>query len=285
MTLKSKRKESLKMAANIIKTKNDRIIYIPTDKITPNRSQPRNDFDQNSIVRLADSIRRYGLIQPLTVRLNGDRYELIAGERRLRACKLLGYLQVPCVIRSANERVSAEIALIENLMRDNLNMFEQAKAFRRLITEFGLTQEQVAKSLSMSQSAVANKLRLLRLSDEEMAFILDNLLTERHARAILRIKDRTERRKILEHISQHKLNVSLSEQYIEKAITSSFELAPRHSASKCDVLKKIEDILKRQFDKYDIIQDRQSDESSQTTYRVFTIRIPEPMNVSRETFA
>ena len=273
------------MAANIIKTKNDRIIYIPTDKITPNRSQPRNDFDQNSIVRLADSIRRYGLIQPLTVRLNGDRYELIAGERRLRACKLLGYLQVPCVIRSANERVSAEIALIENLMRDNLNMFEQAKAFRRLITEFGLTQEQVAKSLSMSQSAVANKLRLLRLSDEEMAFILDNLLTERHARAILRIKDRTERRKILEHISQHKLNVSLSEQYIEKAITSSFELAPRHSASKCDVLKKIEDILKRQFDKYDITQDRQNDESSQTTYRVFTIRIPEPMNVSRETFA
>ena len=273
------------MAANIIKTKNDRIIYIPTDKITPNRSQPRNDFDQNSIVRLADSIRRYGLIQPLTVRLNGDRYELIAGERRLRACKLLGYLQVPCVIRSANERVSAEIALIENLMRDNLNMFEQAKAFRRLITEFGLTQEQVAKSLSMSQSAVANKLRLLRLSNEEMAFILDNLLTERHARAILRIKDKTERRKILEHISQHKLNVSLSEQYIEKAITSSFELVPRRSVTECDVIKKIEDILKRQFDKYDITQDRQNDESSQTTYRVFTIRIPEPMNVSRETFA
>ena len=285
MTLKSKRKESLKMAANIIKTKNDRIIYIPTDKITPNRSQPRNDFDQNSIVRLADSIRRYGLIQPLTVRLNGDRYELIAGERRLRACKLLGYLQVPCVIRSANERVSAEIALIENLMRDNLNMFEQAKAFRRLITEFGLTQEQVAKSLSMSQSAVANKLRLLRLSNEEMAFILDNLLTERHARAILRIKDKTERRKVLEHISQHKLNVSLSEQYIEKAITSSFELVPRRSVTECDVIKKIEDILKRQFDKYDITQDRQSDESSQMTYRVFTIRIPEPMNVSRETFA
>ena len=273
------------MAANIIKTKNDRIIYIPTDKITPNRSQPRNDFDQNSIVRLADSIRRYGLIQPLTVRLNGDRYELIAGERRLRACKLLGYLQVPCVIRSANERVSAEIALIENLMRDNLNMFEQAKAFRRLITEFGLTQEQVAKSLSMSQSAVANKLRLLRLSDEEMAFILDNLLTERHARAILRIKDKTERRRVLEHISQHKLNVSLSEQYIEKAITSSFELVPRRSVTECDVIKKIEDILKRQFDKYDITQDRQNDESSQTTYRVFTIRIPEPMNVSRETFA
>ncbi len=271
------------MAANIIKTKNDRIIYIPTDKINPNRSQPRSDFDQDSIVRLADSIRRYGLIQPLTVRLNGDRYELIAGERRLRACKLLGYLQVPCVIRSANERVSAEIALIENLMRDNLNMFEQARAFRQLITEFGLTQEQVAKSLSMSQSAVANKLRLLRLTEEEMAFILDNLLTERHARAILRIKDKSERRKALEHISQHKLNVSLSEQYIEKTITSSFELAPRRATQEHDILKKIEELLKRQCDEYDIKQDKQSDGNSQKVYRILTIRIPEPSNVSRET--
>lgn len=251
------------MAATIIRTKNDRIIYIPTDKISPNRSQPRISFDENSIVRLADSIRRYGLIQPLTVRHTDNTYELIAGERRLRACKLLGYLQVPCVIHETNGRVSAEIALIENLMRDSLNMFEQARAFNRLIVEHGLTQDEIAKNLSMSQSAVANKLRLLKLSQSEQDFIIENLLTERHARALLRLSDHEDRKRVLEYIAAHKLTVSATDQYIDRLISSRFELAPKAPR---DLLARIEDMVKKQCGtEYEVTDDGD--------YRVITIRI------------
>ena len=168
------------------------IFQLRTDSIRPNRSQPRAEFDHNAIVRLADSIRRYGILQPLTVRpADSDDdlydYELIAGERRLRAAKMLGYFTVPCIIVRADEQMSAELAIIENLLREDLNMFEQAYGFRTLIENHGLTQEEVARRMSMSQSAVANKLRLLRLTYEEQKMILETGLTERHARALLRL--------------------------------------------------------------------------------------------------
>ncbi|MBQ8849830.1 MAG: ParB/RepB/Spo0J family partition protein [Clostridia bacterium] len=198
------------------------MIQVRTDEIRPNRAQPRANFDQNSIIRLADSIRRYGILQPLTVREadpdDSCKYELIAGERRLRAAKMLGYLTVPCIVKAADEQISAELAIIENLLREDLNMFEEAYGYRKLIENHRLTQEEVAKRMSVSQSAVANKLRLLKLTYEEQKIILESGLTERHARALLRIESSAERLKTLDHIIEHKLNVNATEMYIESEI-------------------------------------------------------------------
>ena len=198
------------------------ILQIKTDDIRPNRAQPRAEFEQNSIIRLADSIRRYGILQPLTVRVSEPddiyKYELIAGERRLRAAKMLGYLTVPCVVMEVDEQTAAELAIIENLLREDLNMFEQAYGFRKLIENHRLTQEEVARRMSLSQSAVANKLRLLRLSYEEQRLILDSDLTERHARAILRLERQEKRLEVLRHIIDQKLNVQSTEQYIEELL-------------------------------------------------------------------
>ncbi len=200
-----------------------KVLQIKTDDIRPNRAQPRAEFDQNSIIRLADSIRRYGILQPLTVRLTDPDdiygYELIAGERRLRAAKMLGYLTVPCVLMEVDEQISAELAIIENLLREDLNMFEQAYGFRKLIETYRLTQEEVARRMSLSQSAVANKLRLLRLPYEDQQYILEKGLTERHARASLRIDHPQKRSAAIHYIAENKLNVQATEQYIEDLLT------------------------------------------------------------------
>lgn len=198
------------------------IFQLRTDSIRPNRAQPRADFDNNAIIRLADSIRRYGILQPLTVRRSEDDdlydYELIAGERRLRAAKMLGYFTVPCILLQADEQTSAELAIIENLLREDLNMFEQAYGFRKLIENHALTQEEVARRMSMSQSAVANKLRLLKLSYEEQGFVLESGLSERHARAALRISDESVRAEALHRMAEEKWNVQQSESYVEELL-------------------------------------------------------------------
>ena len=200
-----------------------RVVQIKTDDIRPNRAQPRAEFDQNAIIRLADSIRRYGILQPLTVRRTEDEddsyeYELIAGERRLRASKLLGHLTVPCIIMEASEQASAELAIIENLLREDLNMFEQAYGFKKLIEYHQLTQDEVARRMSMSQSAVANKLRLLRLSYEEQRMILELGLSERHARAMLRLPQSDARKEAICHVSEQKMNVLQTERYVEELL-------------------------------------------------------------------
>lgn len=218
----------------------DRIVHIHVRHIIPNRAQPRTSFNQNAIARLADSIRRYGILQPLTVRkvlLPGVRsdkssapeavYELVAGERRLRAAKLAELEEVPCVVINTDDATSAELAIVENLLRENLNMFEQAEAFDRLIREFHLTQEEAARRVSMSQSAVANKLRILRLSSEEREKILSAGLSERHARALLKLSDVSLRGEALDHILAHKLNVSATEAYIERVCVDLSRLQAR----------------------------------------------------------
>ena len=195
------------------------VVYsVEMSKIKPNSAQPRTNFNVTSITKLANSIRRYGLLQPLSVRKNqesyGAEYELIAGERRLRACKMLGMTHVPCIVINATDETSAELALIENIIRENLNMFEQARAFSTLSSQYCLTQEEIAAKMSLSQSAVANKLRLLKLTEEEQNIILESELSERHARALLRIASQNIRKQALEYIICNKLNVTESERYI-----------------------------------------------------------------------
>ena len=225
-----------------------RIVWIATDKIRPNRAQPRVNFESNAALRLADSVRRYGILQPLTVRVienaqDGRCFEIIAGERRFRAAVMLQMQSVPCVIMEADERKSAELALVENLLRQDLNFFEMAKAIRRLIDSFELTQEEVAKRLSLTQSAVANKLRLLRFGEEEQQFILASGLTERHARALLKITDGDLRKKATEHVIKWRMNVANTEQYIERVLNEEKQKAEiEKSLSKPKMKPVIKDI-------------------------------------------
>jgi len=200
---------------------------IPIDNIVPNPNQPRKEFDERGLYSLAQSMRDYGIIQPLSVRLieregeedNGDKkYELIAGERRLRAAKLLCMENVPCVIIEADSRFSAEIAIIENLQREDLNFFEQARAIHKLIESFGYTQEQTAKRLAVSQSYVANKLRILKLSKEEQEVIIEYGLTERHARSFIRIADTKERCEVIAAVIKRSMNVAATDKYIDRLL-------------------------------------------------------------------
>lgn len=191
------------------------VVCIQTSKIIPNPSQPRKAFSDRALSTLADSIKRHGVLQPLLVRKQGDEYELIAGERRLRAASMAGIDKVPCIIREADPTHSAELAIIENLQREDLNMFEEAEAIRALIEKCGMTQEMAATRLSCSQSYVANKLRLLKLPELHRRVILDSHLTERHARALLRIRDNDERSDVISMILERRLNVSAAEDLIE----------------------------------------------------------------------
>ena len=204
------------------KKEKERILQIDAVQIRPNMSQPRQDFDKDAIVKLADSIRQYGILQPLTVRRtdgeDGFRYELIAGERRLRAAKMLGLKTVPCILSDVDDEISAELALVENMLRENLGIFEQAMAFSALSEKYGLTQEEIAQKMSLSQSAVANKIRLLKLSPEERAMIVSAELTERHARAFLRITAKTLRQQAISHVIKNKLNVLETEKYIAELL-------------------------------------------------------------------
>jgi len=217
----------------------DRIHKIPVCRILPNPSQPRKFFDSNETLRLADSIRIHGILQPLCVRKPVSTeppecfegmYELIAGERRLRAAKLLGLTEVPCIIIEADSLRSAELAIIENLQREDLNIFEEASAISALITLYGLTQEEVAAKLSASQSYVANKLRLLRFDEYEQNMIVEKHLTERHARALLRIADLKMRRAALETIVERGYNVADTEGFVAKLIEDTSAEKPKRKS-------------------------------------------------------
>ena len=199
------------------------LIYdIPVKNIVPNPNQPRKEFDERALYGLAQSIRDYGIIQPLSVRLAGDeKYELIAGERRLRAARLLFMERVPCVVIDADSQVSAELAIIENLQREDLNYFEQAWAIYKLIESFGYTQEQTARRLSVSQSYVANKLRILKLSKEEQDILIEYGLTERHARSFIRLADEQERKNAIAAVIKRAMNVSATDKYIDKLLVKS----------------------------------------------------------------
>ena len=161
----------------------DKVFYLPVTQIVPNRAQPRTDFDEGALLELADSIRRYGILQPLTVRRKtGGGFELVAGERRLRAARMAGLREVPCLVAAVSEEDSSLLALIENIQRRDLNYMEEAAALQKLIENYGLSQEKVAEKLGKSQSAVANKLRLLKLSPACSQMLLEHGLTERGSR-------------------------------------------------------------------------------------------------------
>jgi len=214
----------------------ERLLQIPVEKIIPNKDQPRKQFDPEELRSLALSIRENGIIQPLSVRKNGSDYMLIAGERRLRAAKMAGYDAVPCVIMRVGDEQSAQMALVENLQREGLNPFEEAEAIERLMQQNGLTQEQTAKRLGKTQSALSNKLRLLRISPFHRRLIADAGLTERHARAILKIEDENKRTVVLNKVIDKGFNVLQTEDLVRRTLTA---VVPRSKGSTKRVVKDV----------------------------------------------
>jgi len=201
---------------------NREIVYLPVDKIQPNPYQPRRIFDRGSLDELASSIREYGVLQPVSVRLiNGYRYELVAGERRLRASKLAGLSNIPAVVINISEQDSAILALIENLQRQNLHFLEEAEGFQNLITDYRFTQEELAQRVGKNQSTIANKLRVLRLSKAVQTILMDNDLTERHARALLKLADEHMQIEILKKVVKGGLTVRKTEELVEDILCKS----------------------------------------------------------------
>ena len=195
-----------------------RVVFLPAASIRPNPAQPRKVFKSDALDELADSIRQHGILQPLSVRRMGNAYELIAGERRLRAAQIAGVTDIPCIILRMDEKESGIAALIENLQRQDLDFIEEALGIRRLLDDHGMSQEQAARLLGKSQSAVANKLRLLKHSEAVLIKLREAELTERHARALLRLPGEEEKLSAIAEILRQGMSVARTESYIESLL-------------------------------------------------------------------
>jgi len=196
-----------------------RVVFLPARAIQPNPAQPRKIFREQALAELADSIRQHGILQPLSVRRVGACYELIAGERRLRAAQLAGLTEIPCIVMSMDEKESGMAAMIENLQRQDLDFIEEAQGIARLMDQWNMSQEQVARILGKSQSAVANKLRILRHSQTVLRALRENELTERHARALLKLPSEPEKMKAIAVIARQHMSVARTESYIEDLLS------------------------------------------------------------------
>ena len=192
-----------------------RVVFLPARAIQPNPAQPRKIFRQDALMELAESIRVHGILQPLSVRRVGSGYELIAGERRLRAAGIAGLTEIPCIVMNMDNRESGMAAMIENLQRQDLDFIEEAQGISRLMGQCCLSQDQVAKLLGKSQSAVANKLRLLRHSEPVLAALRENGLSERHARALLKLASDEDKLCAIEVIARQGMSVARAETYID----------------------------------------------------------------------
>ena len=197
-----------------------RVLYLPAARIRPNPLQPRKHFDAGALQELAESIRQYGVLQPLTVRRLAGGYELVAGERRLRAARLAGLSEVPCLLADVDEESSGMLALVENLQRRDLDYIEEAEGLQKLMQQYHLSQEQAARRIGKSQSAVANKLRILRHPPSVLQALRENHLTERHARAVLRLPE-NRRSEALITIAKRRMNARQTDLYIEQVLNAA----------------------------------------------------------------
>lgn len=197
----------------------DGIVTVKINDIEPNRRQPRKNFDEDALTELSDSIKQFGIIQPLVVQKRDKYYEIIAGERRWRAAKQAGLKEVPVVIKDYSEQEIVEIALIENIQRQDLNPIEEAQAYKRLLTEFNLKQDQLAERVSKSRTAVTNSMRLLKLSDEVQQMVIEELISSGHARALLAVEDKDMQLHLATKIMDERLSVRETEKLIKNLTT------------------------------------------------------------------
>lgn len=212
--------------------------------VEPNRDQPRRNFEEDALLELADSIKQYGVLQPLIVRKRNDYYEIIAGERRWRAAKMAGVKEVPVIIKEYNEQEILEIALIENIQRENLNPIEEAMAFKKLLEEFNLKQDEVAERVSKSRTAVTNSMRLLKLDQRVQQMIIDDMISTGHARALLAIDDPEQQYVLANRIFDEKLSVRETEKLI-KEIKNPKKQKEKKIIENAFIYEDIEDKMKQ----------------------------------------
>ena len=191
-------------------------VMVPISKVEPNKEQPRKNFDEDALLELSESIKQFGVLQPLLVQDKKDYYEIIAGERRWRAAKLAGLKQVPVIVKHLTDQEIVEISLIENIQRENLNPIEEAIAYKRLLNEFNLKQDEVAERVSKSRTAVTNSMRLLKLSDKVQQMVIDDMISTGHARALLGIADEEKQYTLAQRIFDEKLSVREVEKLVKK---------------------------------------------------------------------
>lgn len=262
---------------NFLIKSESKISDIPIIKIRPNKSQPRKQFNEDDLNSLSRSIAENGVLQPLTVRkTSATEYEVVTGERRLRASALAGLKKVPCIIVKCSDKESAIYALLENLQRADLGIFEEARGISRLIRRYGLTQEQAAEKLGKTQSTIANKLRLLRLTPEEQEWIENAALSERHARALLKLDDEDERKSILTRVITEGLNVAQTEALVN-LVTKSTPKKHRRGKSKA-VIKDIRIFVNTINKAVDTMRlagiDAETLQTDKDDFIEYTIRIP-----------
>ena len=208
-----------------------RVVFLPARSIRPNPAQPRKVFRPEALAELSESIQRHGILQPLSVRRNGLSYELIAGERRLRAAQMAGLTEIPCIIMQMDDRESGMAAMIENLQRQDLDFIEEAQGIANLMSLFDMNQEQAARMLGKSQSAVANKLRILRHSDAVLSALREGNLTERHGRALLRLSAEDQKLTAISEIVRQGMSVARTEKYIEALLSQPSPLPQKANVS------------------------------------------------------
>ena len=221
---------------------------IPINQVEPNREQPRKEFDEDALLELADSIKQYGILQPLIVQKRKDYYEIIAGERRWRAAKKAGLKEVPVIIREYTDQQVVEISLIENIQRENLNPIEEAMAFKKLLEEFNLKQDEVAERVSKSRTAGTNSMRLLKLSEKVQQMIVDEMITTGHARALLALDDEEQQYILANKIFDEKLSVRETEKLVKalknpKKEDTTKEVEDKNSFIYADIEDKMKSVI------------------------------------------
>ena len=222
--------------------------FVKITSVEPNRKQPRKNFDEDSLQELSDSIKQVGLIQPILVQDRKDHYEIIAGERRWRAAKMAGLKDIPVIIRDYSEQEIMEISLIENIQREDLNPIEEAQAYKRLLTEFNLKQDEVAERVSKSRAAVTNSIRLLKLSDKVQQMVIDDMISTGHARALLAVEDPEEQYNLAQRIFDEKLSVREVEKLVKNLHKPEKEKKQPDDNNALQVIyQNIEDRLKQRL--------------------------------------
>ena len=222
-------------------------ILVKLTMVEPNRKQPRKDFNEDSLQELADSIRQVGLIQPILVQDRKDHYEIVAGERRWRAAKIAGLKEIPVIIRNYTEQEIMEISLIENIQREDLNPIEEAQAYKRLLTEFNLKQDEVAERVSKSRTAVTNCIRLLKLDDRVQQMVIEDMLSTGHARALLSVENPEEQYGLAQKIFDERLNVRDVEKLVKNLHKPQKEKKETGSSTMQAIYQDIEDKLKQKL--------------------------------------
>lgn len=213
--MESEVKHATVSTASSAEEEKDGTLMVKLSKVEPNREQPRKNFNEDSLQELAESLKQFGMLQPILVQNRGDYYEIIAGERRWRAAKIAGLKEVPVIVRELTDQEIVEISLIENIQREDLNPIEEAQAYKRLLTEFHLKQDEVAERVSKSRTAVTNSMRLLKLCDEVQKMVVDDMISTGHARALISIEDPEEQYLIAQKIFDEKLSVREVEKLVK----------------------------------------------------------------------